>query len=58
MKEMEKVFDFNDFIECVGKAGHTYVMHFTDFFLFEHGLSEGMVSKATRPLLENVQVVH
>ena len=54
MKEIDKVYDFQDFISCVSKAGNVYIMKHTDFYNFEKGLSESKVSKSTRPLLSNV----
>ena len=56
LKDMDKVYDFDDFVECVARIGEAHTMSFNDFFQFEHGLSEGQKSKSTRPLLVNVSV--
>ena len=57
MKEMEKVFNFEDFIQCVGNVGSVHVMTPTDFHSFKDGLSQGAASKRSRPLLADVQMV-
>ena len=57
MKEMGRVGDFLDFVHCVKKAGEAVVMDIADFHNHEHGLSQGQISKESRPLLENVSIV-
>ena len=57
MKKMDKVYHFADFTACVEKAGDYVTMSFNDFYDFANGLSEGKVSKATRPLLKDVSVL-
>ena len=57
MKKMDKVYDFDDFVSCVGKAGETLLMQVGDFYQFESGLSESKESKTSRPLLRDVSVL-
>ena len=57
MKKMDKVYHFNDFTACVGKAGDYVTMSCNDFYDFQSGLSGSKVSKTTRPLLRNVSVM-
>ena len=57
MKKMDKLYDFDDFVSCVGKAGETLLMQVGDFYQFESGLSESKESKTSRPLLRDVSVL-
>ena len=54
---MDKVYDYYDFVQCVGNVGEVVHMHYDDFYLFEKGLSESKLSKSSRPLLADVYVV-
>ena len=56
LKTMKKVCDWNDFVQCVSNVGHVKEMVVKDFCDYENGLSQGIESKETRPLLENVSV--
>ena len=48
---MDKVFDFDDFVQCVKNVGDVIVMKCEDFFAFENGLSQSLESKPNKPLL-------
>ena len=56
LAKMDKVYDFTDFTECVDKYGKSVLMNVYDFMLWESGLSQGAVSKSSRPLLKDVSV--
>ena len=56
-KKIDKVYDFEDFADCVNNAGENVTMKYDDFFMFKNGLSESQVSKTSRPKLRNVSVV-
>lgn len=47
MKKMDKVYDFEDFVCCVGSHGDTISMKANDFFLWENGLSQSKISKSS-----------
>jgi len=55
MKDM-KVCDWKDFVDCVSKVGNVKEMNVKDFADYENGLSQGIESKQTRPLLDTVSV--
>ena len=57
MKSMDKVVDFDDFVECVKKVGDVFVMQAENFYDFENGLSESQKLKNLRPLLSKVLCV-
>ena len=58
LKYADKVYDFKDYVQCVNKApGIVQSMEAGDFFDFEKGLSEGAVSKSSRPYLANTAAV-
>ena len=52
---MDKVFDFDDFVQCVKNVGDMIVMKCEDFFTFENGLSQSLESKPNKPLLTRRQ---
>lgn len=56
MKLKDKVYDFNDFVDCVSTVGEAILMHHSDFKNFEKGLSQGKLAKKTTPLLANVKI--
>ena len=56
MKRMNKVCDWQDFVSCVNHAGTSLEMKVEDFFMYENWLSSSQLSKADKPLLEDVVV--
>jgi len=50
------VCDWKDFVDCVSKVGNVKEMNVKDFADYENGLSQGIESKQTRPLLDTVSV--
>ena len=56
MKRMNEVCDWQDFVSCVNDAGPSLEMKVEDFFMYENWLSSSQVSKAGKPLLEDVVV--
>ena len=56
MKLKDKVYDFNDFVDCVSTVGEAILMTHSDFKNFEKGLSQGKAAKETTPLLAKVKV--
>ena len=57
MKKKGKVYDFTDFVSCVGAYGDYVIMDHSDFYLWKSGLSESKASKSSRPLLRVVFVI-
>ena len=54
MNAMKNVYDFQDFQNCVSRAGDATLINVTEFYDFEKGLSESKASKETCPLLHEV----
>ena len=54
MNEMKNVYDFQDFSNCVSRAGDVTPMDVSDFYDFEKGLSQSKESKESCPLLSDV----
>ena len=58
MKCMNEVCDWQDFVSCVNDAGTSFEMKVEDFFMYENWLSSSQVSKAGKPLSDNLEKVH
>ena len=56
MRKMKQVCDWNDFKLCMERSGKLYEMKVSDFQEHISALSQGVESKQTRPLLEDVSV--
>ena len=56
VKQQGYLYDFGDYEKCINAAGRALVMEPKDFLLWEKQLSQGKISKQTRPLLDDVVV--
>ena len=56
-RETKKMYDFEDFADCVSNANEKVTMKYDDSFMFNNGLSESQVSKSSRPKFCDVSVV-
>ena len=55
-KKLGRLYDFNDFVQCVKQVGIAIQMKLTDFRQWENQFSKGKASKENRPLLDSVNV--
>ena len=55
-QQMGSLYDFEDFIKACNETDRAIPVNPGDFFKWEKQLSEGKVSKATRPYLDQVMV--
>ena len=54
--QKKHLYNFGEFAECVGKAGKVILMKSECFQQWENKLSQGKISKETRPLLDDVVI--